>query len=27
MHIDRHTAATRRRGERMDYELGVWVRT
>jgi hypothetical protein len=25
MHIDRHTAATRWRGERMDYELGVWV--
>jgi hypothetical protein len=25
MHIDRHTAETRWRGERMDYELGVWV--
>jgi hypothetical protein len=25
MHIDRHTAVTRWRGERMDYELGVWV--
>ncbi len=25
MHIDHHTAATRWRGERMDYELGVWV--
>ena len=23
--IDRDTAATRWRGERMDYELGVWV--
>jgi hypothetical protein len=25
IHIDRRTAATRWRGERMDYELGVWV--
>jgi hypothetical protein len=25
IHIDRGTAATRWRGERMDYELGVWV--
>jgi hypothetical protein len=25
IHIDRDTAATRWRGERMDYELGVWV--
>jgi hypothetical protein len=25
IHIDRNTAATRWRGERMDYELGVWV--
>ena len=25
MHIDHDTAATRWRGERMDYELGVWV--
>ena len=25
IHIDCHTAATRWRGERMDYELGVWV--
>jgi hypothetical protein len=23
--IDRDTAATRWRGERMDYELGVWI--
>jgi hypothetical protein len=25
IHIDRNTAATRWRGERMDYHLGVWV--
>jgi hypothetical protein len=25
IHIDSETAATRWRGERMDYELGVWV--
>jgi hypothetical protein len=25
IHIDRTTAATRWRGERMDYDLGVWV--
>jgi Domain of unknown function (DUF222)/HNH endonuclease len=25
IHIDRDTAATRWRGERMDYELGVWL--
>jgi hypothetical protein len=25
IHIDRSTAATRWRGERMDYDLGVWV--
>jgi len=25
IHIDSNTAATRWRGERMDYELGVWV--
>jgi hypothetical protein len=25
LHINRYTAATRWRGERMDYELGVWV--
>ncbi|MEA3105958.1 MAG: hypothetical protein QOI88_563, partial [Gammaproteobacteria bacterium] len=25
IHIDSDTAATRWRGERMDYELGVWV--
>ncbi|HKB47734.1 MAG TPA: DUF222 domain-containing protein [Ktedonobacterales bacterium] len=25
LHIDSQTAATRWRGERMDYELGVWV--
>jgi hypothetical protein len=25
LHIDRNTAATRWRGERMDYHLGVWV--
>jgi hypothetical protein len=25
IHIDSGTAATRWRGERMDYELGVWV--
>jgi hypothetical protein len=25
IHIDHKTAATRWRGERMDYELGVWV--
>jgi hypothetical protein len=25
IHIDRDTAATRWRGERMDYDLGVWV--
>jgi hypothetical protein len=25
VHIDSNTAATRWRGERMDYELGVWV--
>jgi hypothetical protein len=25
IHIDRDTAATRWRGERMDYELGVWI--
>jgi hypothetical protein len=25
IHIDRDTAATRWRGERMDYHLGVWV--
>lgn len=25
IHIDNDTAATRWRGERMDYELGVWV--
>ncbi len=25
IHIDADTAATRWRGERMDYELGVWV--
>ena len=25
IHIDGNTAATRWRGERMDYELGVWV--
>jgi hypothetical protein len=25
LHIDRYTAATRWRGERMDYHLGVWV--
>jgi hypothetical protein len=25
IHIDSRTAATRWRGERMDYELGVWV--
>jgi HNH endonuclease len=25
IHIDRYTAGTRWRGERMDYELGVWV--
>jgi hypothetical protein len=25
IHINRNTAATRWRGERMDYELGVWV--
>jgi hypothetical protein len=25
IHIDSGTAATRWQGERMDYELGVWV--
>ncbi|MGO9425950.1 MAG: hypothetical protein ACLQAR_04800 [Steroidobacteraceae bacterium] len=25
IHIDSRTAATRWRGERIDYELGVWV--
>jgi hypothetical protein len=25
IHIDESTAATRWRGERMDYDLGVWV--
>jgi hypothetical protein len=25
IHIDPDTAATRWRGERMDYDLGVWV--
>jgi hypothetical protein len=25
IHIDKHTAATRWRGERMDYDQGVWV--
>jgi hypothetical protein len=25
IHIDSDTAATRWRGERMDYDLGVWV--